>query len=176
MKKLLTLALSLALASCLGTASLAGAATLNAGTTTGNTTVTTSVQPTYTVTIPESLNIGYQDTGIKTLAVTPSGMLLDQGYLVKVSVSGSGTGNAFALLSQTTPSVGIPVQVSSQAGASFDSGLLTPGSSFAMFGNGATAASSLYVRIPSDSWAKATVAGAYSGSLNFTISYVQAIA
>lgn len=132
----------------------------------GQTPVQMSVQPAYTVTIPENVLVTYRNINPVELTVAASGLLLEPQYKLQVAVSGSGTGGAFVIGNGTNS---LPYEVSSQSSPWSP---LAAGDTLTAFTADATAKA--FLKIPQSSWDSITTAGSYSGSLLFTISYQQA--
>lgn len=116
--------------------------------------ISTSIDPTYTVTIPEETEIEFNVTETDFGAITLTSALVNPGYYVKVAV----TPNALANDADETKT--IPYTVTDASGDEFTSA--------EYIAAGDTTA--LKIAITEDDW-NAAFAGDYSGTVIFNISY-----
>lgn len=131
-----------------------------ANSTGGNTTITTEAQAAYTITIPEKLEIPYGSTEAKPLTLTASDVLLGTGKRVSVTAAGSGTSGAFTMANGSKT---LAYELSEAA--SPWSAVAKDGEVASFTENGSKA---IYAKVPD--WSS-TVAGKYSGTITFTVSY-----
>ena len=131
-----------------------------ANSTGGSTAITTDVAPTYTVTIPPTLEIPYNSTEAKALTLTASGLLLETGKTVTVTAAGSGTNGAFTM-ANGSKTLGYELSKA----ASPWSALAKDGEAASFAENGTA---TIYAKVPD--WT-VTAAGKYSGTITFTVSY-----
>lgn len=131
-----------------------------ANTEVGSTTICTEVKPTYTVTIPEKLEIPYNSTEARPLTVTASDVLLENGKTVVVTAAGSGADGAFIMANGNNT---LAYELS--RAASPWSAVAKDGEVASFTENGSKA---IYCKVPD--WSS-TVAGKYSGTITFTVSY-----
>lgn len=126
-------------------------------TTGGSTTISTEVKPAYTVTIPEKLEIPYNSTEAKELTLAASDVSLEDGKSVVVTAAGSG---AFAMANGSKT---LAYELSKAA---------SPWNAVAKDGEVASftenGSKTIYAKVPD--WSS-TVAGKYSGTITFTVSY-----
>lgn len=116
--------------------------------------ISTSIAPTYTVTIPETTEIEFNAATTDFGAVTLTAAQINPGYYVKVAV----TPNALANTADATKT--IPYAVTDASGTAFTSAKYTT----------AGQATALKIAITQADW-NAAFAGAYSGTVTFDISY-----
>lgn len=116
--------------------------------------ISTAIEPTYTVTIPETTEIEFNATTTDFGAITLTAARINPGYYVKVAV----TPNALANTADATKT--IPYAVTDAAGTAFTSAKYTTA--------GDTTA--LKITITQADW-NAAFAGDYSGTVTFDISY-----
>ncbi|MCD7762992.1 MAG: hypothetical protein LUI14_07300 [Lachnospiraceae bacterium] len=152
-KTMLSLILSLALVLSMSTIAFADV-TQDSDPKTGTTTISTSITPTYTVTIPADTTIAFNATSTSIGNITLSSAQLDPGYAVKVSASAGALENA-ADASKT-----IPYALNSD-GSAFTSAQFTAKGEYA----------ALTVDITEDDWNNA-YAGSYSDTITFTVEYI----
>lgn len=127
------------------------------------TTITATADAAYTVTIPSTLTVPYNDTTPQTLTVTASGFLLEAGKKVTVSAKGSGASNAFTMANGSN-TLAYELSKSSTSWSA-----VAAGGEVASFTANGT--SDIFVKVPS--W-NLTAAGTYTGTITFTIAYVDA--
>ena len=149
MKKVLTFALAVMLVMCLSVTAFA------ANTTGGEADITTSIAPTYTVTIPADVNVQFNatETAFGTIEVTASQIHPDK--CIKVALT---TDNELNNAIDNTKV--IPYAIKDGEGAAFTSATyLTEGDK-----------TELSIHITADDW-NAAYAGDYSDTVTFTVSY-----
>lgn len=129
-------------------------------TTGGSTTISTEVKPAYTVTIPEKLEIPYNSTEAKELTLAASDVSLEDGKSVVVTAAGSGANGAFSMANGSKT---LAYELSKAA--SPWSAVAKAGEVAAFTENGSK---TIYAKVPD--WSS-TVAGKYSGTITFTVSY-----
>lgn len=158
MKKITTFILCAVL--CAAMSVPAFAADLDKDTPGGSTQITTGSEPTYTVTIPASLNIDYNSTATKTLPITATDVFLEAGKKVSVGAKGSGASDAFIM---TNGGNALTYELSRSD--TLWSAVSQNSEVVAFTANGTQ---NLYVKVPN--WS-GTVAGSYTGTIIFTVSY-----
>lgn len=137
------------------------AADLDKDTPGGSTQILTSSEPTYTVTIPASVNIDYGSTAAKALPIIATGVFLEADKKVSVAAKGSGASDAFTMANGGN-TLAYELSKSDTLWSA-----VTPNSEVAAFTANGT--QNLYVKVPN--WS-GTVAGSYTGTIIFTISYI----
>lgn len=133
---------------------------LAANTNGGTTEIITNIEPAYSVTIPDMLEIPYHSDAAQKLTLTASGILLEAKKTVKVSASGSGVSGAFTMAN------GGNVLAYELSANSSPWSAAAPGEQVAQFTE--DGAKDVFVSVPD--WT-AKQAGRYSGTVTFTISY-----
>ena len=149
MKKLFAAVLAFALLMSLSVTAFA------ANTTGGEADITTSIDPTYTVTIPADVNVQFNatETDFGTIEVTASQIHPDK--CIKVALTSDGK-----LENSIDTTKVIPYAIKDGAGADFTSATyLTEGDK-----------TELSIHITADDW-NAAYAGDYSDTVTFTVSY-----
>ena len=150
MKKLFALILTVCLLAAMATTVFA------ANTTGGDADITTSIDPTYTVTIPADVNVAFNatETAFGTIEVTASQIHPDK--CIKVALASDGK-----LENSIDAAKVIPYAIKDSEGAAFTSATyLTEGDK-----------TELSIHITANDW-NAAYAGEYSDTVTFTVSYV----
>ena len=124
-----------------------------------NTTITTSINPTYTVTIPANTNVTFNTLSTSFGAVTLTAAQIDPGYAVKVELNASGT-----LKNQADNTKTIAYTVNDANGDAFTVGTYTT----------AGDKTDLTIDITQEAW-NAAFAGQYSDTVTFTVSYINTV-
>lgn len=124
-----------------------------------NTTITTSINPTYTVTIPANTNVTFNTLSTSFGAVTLTAAQIDPGYAVKVELNASGT-----LKNQADATKTIAYTVNDANGDAFTVGTYTT----------AGDKTDLTIDITQEAW-NAAFAGRYSDTVTFTVSYINTV-
>lgn len=124
-----------------------------------NTTITTSIDPTYTVTIPANTNVTFNALSTSFGAVTLTAAQIDPGYAVKVELNASGT-----LKNQADATKTIAYTVNDANGDAFTVGTYTT----------AGDKTDLTIDITQEAW-NAAFAGRYSDTVTFTVSYINTV-
>lgn len=119
--------------------------------------VTTSITPTYTVTIPLDVAVEFDAASTNFGEIELSAAQLDPGYAVKVALSTSGS-----LVNAADANKTIPYTVNVKDGPAFTYAAYTT----------AGDKTELTINISQASW-DAAYAGSYSDTVTFTISYVE---
>ena len=149
MKKLFAIALALVLVASLSVTAFA------ANTTGGNADITTSIEPTYTVTIPANTNVNFNttETAFGTIEVVASQIHPDKQIRVTLTTDGE--------LNNTIDTTKvIPYVIKDASGAAFTTATyLTEGDKTV-----------LSIHITADDW-NAAYAGDYTDTVTFTVSY-----
>lgn len=149
MKKLFAIALALVLVASLSVTAFA------ANTTGGNADITTSIEPTYTVTIPANTNVNFNatETAFGTIEVTASQIHPDKQIRVTLTTDGE--------LNNTIDTTKvIPYVIKDASGAAFTTATyLTEGDKTV-----------LSIHITANDW-NAAYAGDYTDTVTFTVSY-----
>ena len=141
-------------------------------TNTGVTNVAASVDTTYTITIPDSDTLKFQNlkgtseetARTKTFDVSAKDVTLEPGKQLNVTVSGTDS-SAFQMANDALKTVKLPYKLwNKKVTAETETGNLNPGDTFASFANGSTdtVTSTLVVAAPTMG------AGNYSDTLTFT--------
>lgn len=156
MKKTIALILTFALALSFSVTAFAEDVTEKDGNGQRATTISTSIAPTYTVTIPENLEVKFNQTSTDFGIVKLNAAQLDPGYAVKVVLYASGTLKNQANASKTP----IVYTVNDANGKEFTSAAYTA----------TDEKTSLTVDITQEAWDTA-YAGEYSDIVTFIISY-----
>lgn len=154
MKKIIALALSVMLVMSLSVTAFAAEVNQDSNPKTSNTTITTSIAPTYTVTIPADTNIVFNATSTDFGKVELTTAQLDPNYVVKVSAE------AGELKNKADETKTIPYTLNVKDGAVFTSAEYDD--------DGESTA--LTLDITQDNWNKA-YAGQYEGVITFTVEY-----
>lgn len=154
MKKWIALLLTLALAVTLSATAFAAEIDQDSDTKEADVKVTTSIDPTYTVTIPEDVQVEFNATSTKFGTIELTEAQLDPEYAVTVTLTASGT-----LKNQADETKTIAYAVNSADGAFESAEYQDKGDSTA-----------LTIDITKEAW-DAAYAGEYSDTVTFTISY-----
>ena len=123
------------------------------------TAITTSIDPTYTVTIPANTNVTFNTLSTSFGAVTLTAAQIDPGYAVKVELNASGT-----LKNQADNTKTIAYTVNDANGDAFTVGTYTT----------AGDKTDLTIDITQEAW-NAAFAGQYSDTVTFTVSYINTV-
>ena len=149
MKKVLTFALAVMLVMSLSVTAFA------ANTTGGEADITTSIAPTYTVTIPADVNVQFNATETAFGAVEVTASQIHPNKCIKVELTSDGK-----LENSIDATKVIPYAIKDSEGAAFTSATyLTEGDK-----------TELSIHITADDW-NAAYAGDYSDTVTFTVSY-----
>ena len=149
MKKVLTFALAVMLVMGLSVTAFA------ANTTGGEADITTSIAPTYTVTIPADVNVQFNATETAFGAIEVEAAQIHPDKCIKVELTSDGK-----LENSIDATKVIPYAIKDSTGAAFTSATyLTEGDK-----------TELSIHITADDW-NAAYAGEYSDTVTFTVSY-----
>ena len=149
MKKIFTLILAIALMASLSVTAFA------ANTTGGDADITTSIDPTYTVTIPADVNVAFNATETAFGAIEVTASQIHPDKCIKVALASDGK-----LENDIDATKVIPYAIKDSTGAAFTSATyLTEGDK-----------TELSIHITADDW-NAAYAGEYSDTVTFTITY-----
>ena len=154
MKKLVSFALMLALSAALSTTALAAEISETSKPQSSEVKVTTSIAPTYTVSIPANTAVAFNAENTSFGEIKLTAAQLDPGKKVNVTLSASGT-----LKNKADTTKTLPYQIQS-AGQKFTSAAYTT----------AGDSTALTIHIAQEDWNKA-YAGNYADTVTFTISY-----
>ena len=150
MKKLFALILAVCLLATMSTTAFA------ANTTGGEADITTSIAPTYTVTIPANTNVNFNATETAFGAIEVTASQIHPNKCIKVELTSDGK-----LENSIDATKVIPYAIKDSQGAAFTSAsYLTEGDK-----------TELSIHITADDW-NAAYAGEYSDTVTFTVSYV----
>ena len=150
MKKVLTFALAVMLIMSLSVTAFA------ANTTGGEADITTSIAPTYTVTIPADVNVQFNATETAFGAIEVEAAQIHPDKCIKVELTSDGK-----LENSIDATKVIPYAIKDSTGAAFTSATyLTEGDK-----------TELSIHITANDW-NAAYAGEYSDTVTFTVSYV----
>ena len=150
MKKVLTFALAVMLVMSLSVTAFA------ANTTGGKADITTSIAPTYTVTIPADVNVQFNATKTAFGAIKVEAAQIHPDKCIKVELTSDGK-----LENSIDATKVIPYAIKDSTGAAFTSATyLTEGDK-----------TELSIHITANDW-NAAYAGEYSDTVTFTVSYV----
>lgn len=159
MKKLITSAIVLAMVLSMSVTAFAAEIKQDTNPKTSNTAVSYTVDPAYTVTIPATVTLG------DTAEINASGVKLEEGKALKVAITAtSESDNSFKLATANEAKITYTVTKGSNAVALNDTFLTVESST----GAGGTGTATLNFVAPADS--EITYAGAYSGTVTFTVS------
>lgn len=156
MKKLTALVLTLALTLSLSVTAFAAEINQDSDQKSTDVTVTTSIDPTYTVTIPANTTVAFNATSTSFGSIKLDAAQIDPDHVVKVELSASGT-----LKNQADENKTIAYTIKDGAEAFTSAEYLTAGDSTA-----------LTIDITQAAW-DAAYAGQYSDTVTFTVSYVK---
>ena len=149
MKKIFTLILAIALMASLSVTAFA------ANTTGGNADITTSIDPTYTVTIPADVNVAFNATETDFGAIEVTASQIHPDKCIKVALASDGK-----LENSIDATKVIHYAIKDSEGAAFTSATyLTEGDK-----------TELSIHITANDW-NAAYAGKYSDTVTFTVSY-----
>ena len=157
MKKSIAILLTLILTLSLSATAFAAEISQNSDPKTADVEVTTSIEPTYTVTIPSNTKVEFNAETTSFGAVTLNAAQIDPGYAVKVELNTDGT-----LENQADTSKTIAYTVNDANGAFTAAEYTTAGES-----------TPLTINITKDAW-NAAFAGDYKDIVTFTVSYAEA--
>lgn len=156
MKKLTALVLAIVLTLSLSVTAFAAEINQGSDPKTANVTVTTSIDPTYTVTIPADVQVTFNETSATFGTVKLDAAQIDPGYAVQVALTASGT-----LKNQADNTKTIAYTVNDANGDAFTVGTYTT----------AGEQTPLTIDITQAAW-NAAFAGTYSDTVTFTVSYI----
>ena len=149
MKKLFALILTVAMLATMSTTAFA------ANTTGGDADITTSIAPTYTVTIPADVNVQFNATETSFGAIEVEAAQIHPDKCIKVELTSDGELNNAIDATKV-----IPYAIKDSTGVAFTSATyLTEGDK-----------TELSIHITADDW-NAAYAGDYSDTVTFTVSY-----
>ena len=149
MKKLFALILTVCLLAAMATTAFA------ANTTDGDADITTSIDPTYTVTIPADVNVAFNATETAFGAIEVTASQIHPDKCIKVELTSDSK-----LENSIDATKVIPYAIKDSTGAAFTSATyLTEGDK-----------TELSIHITADDW-NAAYAGDYSDTVTFTVSY-----
>ena len=149
MKKLFALILTVAMLATMSVTAFA------ANTTGGDADITTSIDPTYTVTIPADVNVAFNATETAFGAIEVTASQIHPDKCIKVALASDGK-----LENNVDATKVIPYAIKDSTGAAFTSATyLTEGDK-----------TELSIHITANDW-NAAYAGKYSDTVTFTVSY-----
>lgn len=154
MKKLTAVFLTLAVTLSLSTAAFAAEIDQDTAKKTSQAIITTSIEPTYTVTIPGNVNVAFSATSSDFGTISLDEAKLEPGYAVWVSLA---TDNALVNEADSTKTISYAVNAN---GTAFTSASHTT----------AGEKTKLTIEITQEAW-NAACAGDYSDTVTFTVSY-----
>ena len=157
MKKSIAILLTLILTLSLSATAFAAEINQNSDPKTADVEVTTSIEPTYTVTIPSNTKVEFNAETTSFGAVTLNAAQIDPGYAVKVELNTDGTLENQADTSKTIAYTVNDANVAFTAAEYTTAGESTP----------------LTINITKDAW-NAAFAGDYKDIVTFTVSYAEA--
>lgn len=155
MKKFTAILLALILTLSISVTAFAAEINQDSEPKTTDVTVTTSIDPTYTVTIPADVNVKFNETSTDFGSVKLDAAQIDPGYVVRVALNAGGTLKNAADSSKT-----IAYAVNDENGAFTSADYDTAGQE-----------TPLTIDITQEAWNTA-YAGDYSDTVTFTVSYV----
>lgn len=158
MKKSIAILLTLILTLSLSATAFAAEIKQDSDPKTADVEVTTSIEPTYTVTIPSNATVEFNAETTSFGAVTLDAAQIDPGYAVKVELNTDGT-----LENQADTTKTIAYTVNDASGAAFTAAEYTK----------AGENTPLTINITKDAW-NAASAGDYKDIVTFTVSYAEA--
>lgn len=123
-----------------------------------NTNITTSIAPTYTVTIPADTDVTFNALSTSFGSVTLTAAQIDPGYAVKVELNASG------LLKNGADNTKTIAYAINDANGAFTSAQYTT----------AGDKTDLTIDITQEAW-NAAFAGSYSDTVTFTVSYINTV-
>lgn len=154
MKKIITLALAAAMALSASATAFAAEINQDSNPKTTNATITTSIAPTYTVTIPADVDVAFNATATNFGSIEVTAAQLDPDKCIKVALTSDGK-----LENSVDNTKVIPYTVTSGETAFTSATYLATGEK-----------TDLTINITADDWNKA-YAGSYSDTVTFTVSY-----
>lgn len=157
MKKLIAFLMAAVLLTAASTTAFAAEINQDSDPKTSEATVKTSIAPTYTVSIPESVKVSMNETQKAWGSIEVKHAQIDPNWVIKVDLACDGTLNNLADNTKT-----IPYSVEDTNGIFTTASYLKAGDSTA-----------LTIKIAQSDWNKA-YAGDYSDTVTFTVSYVSA--
>lgn len=158
MKKLTALVLAIVLTLSLSVTAFAAEVNQGSTSNTADTKITTSIAPTYTVTIPADTTVTFNTLSTSFGSVTLTAAQIDPGYAVKVALTASGT-----LKNQADTNRTIAYAIHDANGAFTSAQYTTAGDK-----------TDLTIAITQDAW-NAAFAGSYSDTVTFTVSYINTV-
>lgn len=158
MKKLTALVLAIVLTLSMSATVFAAGINQDSNPKTADVTVTTSIAPTYTVTIPANTNVTFNTLSTSFGAVKLDAAQIDPGYAVKVELNASGT-----LKNQADAAKTIAYTIKDADGAFTSAQYTTAGDK-----------TDLTIDITQAAW-NAAFAGQYSDTVTFTVSYINTV-
>lgn len=158
MKKIISFALAATMALSASATAFAAEITQDSDPKTTNATITTSIAPTYTVTIPADVDVAFNATATDFGSIEVTAAQLDPDKCIKVELASDG--NLENLVDNTKV---IPYTVTSGETAFTSATYLATGEK-----------TDLTINITADDWNKA-YAGDYSDTVTFTVSYVDKV-
>lgn len=159
MKKLTAITLVLALVLCLSASVFAAEVSEDSDSNQTDTEITTSIAPTYTVTIPANTAVTFNALSTSFGSVKLEAAQIEPGYAVKVELNASGT-----LKNQADNTKTIAYAVTDANGSAFTVGTYTT----------AGDKTDLTIHITQQAW-NAAYAGRYSDTVTFTVSYINTV-
>ena len=166
-KTLTTLALTGLLTAVLAAPALAADKTIVAPATTAGSPVTATVDQTYTVTIPDTVNFGTLTKAskdvVKDLTVKVNNLLIDKNQTLKINVKGDDTTTANAFTIRTTGGASIAYEVYNKSSTK-----VNPNSEFAAVTSADTPDTEQDVSGKLKQTGDVVHSGSYTGTLTFT--------
>lgn len=153
MKKIWSIALAAALTLCMGMTAFAAEVNESTEPKTVNTEITTSVAPTYTVTIPADTEIEFNAVSTDLGSISLDAAQINPNYVVTVSA------NAGVFSNEADAQKTIPYKLTAGADEFASAEYMAAGESTA-----------LKIAIEKTAW-EAASAGDYSGTITFTVAY-----
>ena len=159
MKKLIASILALSLLAATSTTAFAAEIDQDDDPKTSKAEITTSITPTYVVSIPDNTSVAFNATQTSFGSIEVIKAQIEPDKQIKVSLTADTADGSFNLVNSADETKAIPYTVNGEDGA-FSSGVYTK----------AGDKTDLTINIAQEDW-NAAYAGSYSGTVIFTVSY-----
>ncbi|HJD22700.1 MAG TPA: hypothetical protein H9694_00980 [Firmicutes bacterium] len=159
MKKIIASILALSLLAAISTTAFAAEINQDSPSKESEATITTSIAPTYLVSIPDDTSVAFNATETSFGSIEVMQAQIEPDKQIRVSLTADTADGSFQLVNSADETKAIPYTVNGEGGA-FSSGVYTK----------AGDKTDLTIHIAQEDW-NAAYAGSYSGRVIFTVSY-----
>ena len=159
MKKLIASILTLSMLAVLSTTAFAAEINQDSPSKESEAVITTTIAPTYTVSIPEDVSVTFNDTETNWGSIEVTQAQIEPNMQIEVSLTADNADSTLVLVNQADETKTIPYTVNDENGIFSSGTYLATGDK-----------TELTINITQDNWNQAA-AGSYEDTVTFTVSY-----